>query len=381
MTTRPPRRLPGAQLGFNAARRTFAWPLFLGVLLPLLWVRGAEPPAAWWGIGLTLAMAVLVLPMVGQSLGDFPWLNRRLPARAMMLSAAGALAVGIAAAVIMPDPGLSRLVLLAMLWQVGMALGGFIGPIAAVACAAASLGLVLAVDYSDDFVPSVIMAVPAFLVAWAMIWSTQWYLEVLRNLERVQRREASLAVAEERLRIARELHDVLGQRFTAIAVKSELGSQLAEPDSGAVQQFREVRGLAHQSLADMRGLVQSYREADLGRELSGARSLLESAGVAVSVRGDESTVAEAHRDVAAVVLRESVTNILRHSRAERVEIVLAPSAVEVGNDGATEGLSGTGGSGLAGLTERLNAVKGRLDIAREGEWFRVRAELGEGGER
>lgn len=308
-------------------RRTFAWPLYITVLLPYLWIRTAEPGLVGWSVGAMVATALLLLPMLAQSLGDFPWLHRRMPSPMALIGAGAAGAIGVAAAVLSPDARLTRLVLLALIWQAGLALGGFIGVAPALLGAGVSAGLVALAEPSSDSGPSIGMAAVAFLVAWALIWSTQWYLVTLRNLERAQLREASLAVAEERLRIARDLHDVLGQRFTAIAVKSELGSQLAQhgsDTSAAIGQFQEVRELAHQSLADLRGLVRSYRASDLADELSGARSLLQSAGVEVAITGDDGTVAEEHRDLAGIVLRESVTNILRHSRATKVEIIPRP---------------------------------------------------------
>ncbi|MDD9205445.1 histidine kinase, partial [Georgenia sp. 10Sc9-8] len=110
---------------------------------------------------------------------------------------------------------------------------------------------------------------------------------VVWEQERMRTVHARLAVAEERLRFSRDLHDVVGRTFSAIAVKSELAAELARRgQDGAVDQMLEVRGLAQDSLREVRGVVAGYRAVDLAAELDGARSVLRSAGVRTRVVGD-----------------------------------------------------------------------------------------------
>src|SRR5690606_9016579 len=105
-----------------------------------------------------------------------------------------------------------------------------------------------------------------------------WMLGVVWEQERTRTVHARLAVAEERLRFSRDLHDVVGRTLSAIAVKSELAAELARRgQEGAVDQMLEVRELAQDSLKEARSVVAGYRTADLAAELEGDRLLLRSA--------------------------------------------------------------------------------------------------------
>ena len=181
-----------------------------------------------------------------------------------------------------------------------------------------------------------------------------WLGAVVRELDQAREAQAQLAVAEERLRFARDLHDVTGRDLSVIAVKTELVAQLAERgDPRAAEHGREAAQIARTSLAEIRSLVRGYREADLATELQGTASLLRSAHVEVTIEGDAEQVPVRHRGTAAWVLREGGTNILRHADSSAVSISLTPEGITLVNDGAPEEGPVREGSGMTGMRERL----------------------------
>ncbi|WP_176449830.1 sensor histidine kinase [Geodermatophilus saharensis] len=204
---------------------------------------------------------------------------------------------------------------------------------------------------------------------------TVWVLDVVVEMERSRAVQAQLAVAEERLRFARDLHDVMGRNLSVIAVKSQLAAELVRRGrDGAAEELADISRVAEESLREVRDVVRGYRGSDLPGELAGARSVLRAAGVDVTVTGDDDAVALPGPVQTALgwVVREAVTNVLRHSRATRCTVELSTdggtAALRVVNDGVTA-TAGGGGSGLAGLAERLAATGGRLAAGRDGDRF------------
>ncbi|MBB1254528.1 sensor histidine kinase [Streptomyces sp. OF3] len=196
-----------------------------------------------------------------------------------------------------------------------------------------------------------------------------WMLGVMLELDAGRHAQARLAVAEERLRFGRDLHDVLGRNLTVIALKSELAVQLAQrgrPE--AVAQMLEVQEVTRRSQRELREVVRGYREAGLRNELAGAGSVLRAAGI--DYVSDAERVERLPAPAQAAlgwVVREAATNVLRHSDASRCEITLritedgpATAVLRVRNNGARGGRGGGSGSGLAGLRERLAGVGGTL---------------------
>ena len=223
--------------------------------------------------------------------------------------------------------------------------------------------------------------------------SSVWMIRVFWEQERRRQVDARLAVAEERLSFSRDLHDTFGRTLATVAVKSELAAELASRGRpGAAAEMLEVRQIAEDALREMRELVAGFRAPDLGSELAGARSLLGSAGVSVSVTADDGELPAAPQEALAWVVREAVTNVVRHSDAARCTIVLrveasgearggadgasssASAVLEVHNDGARRS-GGSPGAGLRGLGERLAAVGGSLDAAHDGEEFHLVARV------
>jgi two-component system sensor histidine kinase DesK len=176
---------------------------------------------------------------------------------------------------------------------------------------------------------------------------------------------ARLAITEERLRFARDVHDLLGHHLSVIAVKAELAQRLACVDpERAGREAGEVRELAAAALAEMREVVHGYRAVDLAAQLDAVARVLGSSGVRCTVAGDPGPLPDAVATGLAATVREAGTNVLRHSRATWCRIDLVRGADEVrltvANDGAGEARPDAYSSGLQGLSDRLGGSGGRL---------------------
>ena len=221
-----------------------------------------------------------------------------------------------------------------------------------------------------------------------------WLLDVVRRLDEARGATARLAVAEERLRFSRDLHDVYGRTLSAIAMKSELAAELAaRGDERAVGQMREVHDLAQSSLSEVRGIVAGYREVSLDTEVAGAAAMLRSAGARLEVTGltqAQAALGPRGREVLAWVVREAVTNVIRHSHAKLVRLSArgpdqagGPVVVSIANDGvappeALAGVSSPGrppGNGLRGALERAQAVGGTVETRADGDLFTLEVTL------
>ncbi|WP_460744146.1 sensor histidine kinase [Mariniluteicoccus endophyticus] len=206
-------------------------------------------------------------------------------------------------------------------------------------------------------------------------YSFVWMLGVLHRLQDAQEDQARLAVADERLRISRDLHDVFGRTLATIAVKSELASELVrrERNDDAARELTEIRAIAASAGKEVRHVVRGDIVSGLGQELDGARSLLTSAGIATTVVGEEAAVPADAAQVLAWIVREGVTNVLRHSSATQASVSVAvddeATTLMLANDGAT--LTGTSGSqtGIASMRDRLAPLGGTLDVTHDGGWF------------
>jgi two-component system sensor histidine kinase DesK len=202
------------------------------------------------------------------------------------------------------------------------------------------------------------------------------------NLELAAAREevARLAVADERLRFARDLHDLLGHTLSVIRVKAELASRLAEPDSPASREMHEVEAVARQALAEVRETVTGYRRASLASEIANARLTLATAGIEAELTADDLNVPSAVDAALGWVLREAVANVVRHSHASRCHIDAAledgVARLEVADDGRGPVADDTPGYGLAGIRERLAQVGGTVELGRSAQGgFRVLAHV------
>ncbi|MGW2441215.1 sensor histidine kinase, partial [Streptomyces goshikiensis] len=210
-----------------------------------------------------------------------------------------------------------------------------------------------------------------------------WLLKTVYELDHARELQAQLAVAEERLRFGRDLHDVMGRNLAVIALKSELAVQLARRERPeAVDQMIEVQRIARESQREVRDVVRGYREADLAVELEGARGVLSAAGMDCLVEFEAGRALPAEvQSALGWVVREATTNVLRHGDARTCLIRLTADdegalTLLVENDGAPEAPAGPPGSGLAGLRERLAVVDGTLRAGPvDGGRFRLLAEV------
>ena len=200
-----------------------------------------------------------------------------------------------------------------------------------------------------------------------------------RALRDAQAQIATLAVAEERARLARDLHDVLGHSLTVVAVKSELAGRLVERDpKRALAEIKDIENLARTALADLRAAVTSYREMNLDAELAAARTALDAAGITAHFPLDGDLVDEDLRPLFGWALREGVTNVIRHSGARQCWVELEPRRLIVRDDGSgvtqdghvvARRASGQTGNGLKGLSERAAESGATLSASRVGDGF------------
>ena len=180
----------------------------------------------------------------------------------------------------------------------------------------------------DDVTP---IAIPVVAL---MTFAVHQSLASSHALAEARAELASLAAEQERFRIARDLHDLLGHSLTTITVKAGLAARIGQADHArAIQEMTEVEALARQALAEVRAAVASYREVTLAGELATGRQLLRAAGITADLPRAVDDVDPAHQELFGWVVREGLTNIVRHSRARSCAVRLSPSSIEITDDG------------------------------------------------
>lgn len=194
--------------------------------------------------------------------------------------------------------------------------------------------------------------------------------ETVMELRATRQELARTAVERERLRFSRDLHDLLGHTLSVIVVKSEAARRLAPRDmDAALSQVADIESVGRQALTEIREAVTGYREGSLATELDRARSALTAAGIEPSVRRSGPPLAPQTEALLGWVVREAVTNVMRHSTATRCafEVDGSPERVRLtvtddgrGRAAAAAPTPGIGGTGLKGLTERLATAGGSL---------------------
>ncbi|MBF9133435.1 histidine kinase [Plantactinospora sp. S1510] len=407
----------------------------------LFGLTGGEVSAVGRTVVLVLALAHTVLCLLAVRAGIEHYLGRRDRPVGLLVAGAG-MTLAITAACLLAD-GLGRPPAQVDSWTLTAAvvvscyflavLCTVAPPRYALAGAAGMAGSLLCVGLVDAVPAEAVVSAVAtlffgFVVLLFGFRTSLWMLGVLWELERSRGNQVRLAVAEERLRFARDLHDVLGRNLSVVALKSELAAQLAKRDRPrAVEEMLEVRRIAQDSLAEVREVVRGYRSADLDAELAGARSVLASAGVRCRVLGEGHELSPQAQNALGWVVREGTTNVLRHSEAITCTVSLRqgrPATDPDGPDGSNglsgssgpkaaapmpndppDGDAGTGyvptipedewlvtlvmendgvrpgeppqfGNGLLGLSERLAPLGGRVTVERRGrDRFRLTAAL------
>ncbi|MFC5719982.1 sensor histidine kinase [Streptomyces gamaensis] len=211
--------------------------------------------------------------------------------------------------------------------------------------------------------------------------------ETVAELRATREELARTAVERERLRFSRDLHDLLGHTMSLIVVKAEAVRRLAPRDAeAAAGHAADIEAVGRQALTEIRETVTSYREGSLGAELDGARSLLDASGITADIRRSGPPLPPQTAALLGWVVREGVTNVVRHSGAARcaIDVRGTPDTVrlEITDDGRGPATAdggdrgGAGGNGLKGLTERLAAAGGSLRHGPDGRrGFRLLAEL------
>ena len=197
------------------------------------------------------------------------------------------------------------------------------------------------------------------------------------KLRLAQEEVEHIATVAERERIARDLHDLLGHTLSVIRVKSELAGRLVEIEpERAKAEIEGVEQTAREALAEVRAAVQGYRSTGLTGEVVSSKFALEAAGVTFSFRADPDPLPSRIKAALGFVLREAVTNVVRHAGASRctatVEVQEGRVALTVHDNGI--GTSDQEGNGLSNLRERIRALGGEVALTSEpGQGFTVRA--------
>ncbi|MCX5601784.1 histidine kinase [Streptomyces phaeochromogenes] len=241
--------------------------------------------------------------------------------------------------------------------------------------------IALSVPEGDEYLASLLL--PALLGGFAMV-GVRTLIRTTIELREARATVAQLAANEERLRLARDLHDLLGHSLSLITLKSELaGRMLPEHPDKAAQQVADIENVSRQAMVDVREAVTGYRRPRLAGELAGVRVALTAAGITAELPAepDLTGVASETESALAWALREAVTNVVRHSGARRctVELVRRQTLegpvleLSVEDDG---GGAGSGpGNGLTGLRERLEKVGGELEAGSARHGFRLLARV------
>jgi two-component system, NarL family, sensor histidine kinase DesK len=200
------------------------------------------------------------------------------------------------------------------------------------------------------------------------IYASARLVRVTGELRGAQVALAQAAVGRERLRVSRDLHDLLGHSLSAISLKGDLAIRLLRRDSqAAADEISDLTEVTRQALAGLQAVTAGGPKVDLAVELDSARALLTASGVAVRISGDAAALPPAVREALAWAVREGTTNILRHATAAAAEITLRLSdgqaRLQILNDGAQHA-AGSDGRGLHGLAARMRELSGTLSHGR-----------------
>src|SRR6266542_2038037 len=209
---------------------------------------------------------------------------------------------------------------------------------------------------------------------------------IVRELREAKAELAQLAVGRERLRISRDVHDLLGHTLSAVALKGELALRLLHRGdrSRAVAEIDGLTAVARDALRDLMDVSHRVRPMSLAAETQGSLALLTAAGVEVRVRVDAAGLSSEAEELFAWAVREGVTNVLRHSSATSCSITLRRSdgeaRLEIDNDGAPA--PSPLGHGLMGLAARAESLSGRVATSRRADGqFQLSVQVSEGAAR
>ncbi|MEV1167662.1 histidine kinase [Nonomuraea sp. NPDC049784] len=255
-------------------------------------------------------------------------------------------------------------ILLAFSWPVALPL------VAGVVSVVAAAGVLLGMP-----VPLTVNYAISTLVTGVVVYGLLRLAQLARELRESRDGLARAAVVEERLRAARDLHDLLGHTLAAILLKCELARRLDA--ERARKELDDVLTMTERAMEDLRTVSGERGELSLAAEAESARSLLAAAGIEVVLDLGHGRLGSEVDTTLGIVLREAVTNVLRHSSAGRCTITTSARdgtvRLVVRNDGVRATLGRRGSAGIGNLTTRLAALDGRLDVSREHDWFELAA--------
>ncbi|CAB1128286.1 putative Sensor histidine kinase [Candidatus Hydrogenisulfobacillus filiaventi] len=322
------------------------WVWMAYVLFPVASLWQIPLPAARRGLGVALAAGFTLL--YGRLLTGGRATRPAIRLAAVVASLGG----GFAGALLTGDPDF-------------LSLAVFAGPVAALAPGTghwlAALGGIVAGEVAAA-------AVLPLRQPWAAAWwnvivptlivsaGVHGWVRFARTHSALQEAEQALAVDEERLRLSRDLHDGLGHTLTALAYRAEVAAlEVRAAVPAAAAEMEQVAGLARQALAELQAVVHDWRPT-LEGEWRRGRDLLTAVGVAVEAEGLADPVPPQLETTLAWILREALTNVVRHSRARRCRVRLATAGPQVELEVADDGTGGAGrpwGHGLQGIAERV----------------------------
>ncbi|TMR30819.1 histidine kinase [Actinomadura geliboluensis] len=300
-------------------------------VLQLGWAR--RPEGSWWALAAQALLSFVPLLWLGKAWGGVPGFL------------VGTLLLALPAAVAWPLTGAVMAAMGVVAWRLGEA--------------------------ADVVVNSVISVLVTGLVVWGLVRLAQ----LADELRAAAAGLARAAVVQERLRAARDLHDLLGHSLAAVQLKAEIARRLlaSDPDRARAE-FDDLVRIAEHARRDMGVVTGAAGRLELEPELASARSVLAAAGIEVRVVRDGTPPGDAE-GVLSVVLREAVTNILRHSAARHCEITVGAARLTVVNDGRPDEVTPPG-AGIGNLATRLAEAGGRLEARpAAGGRFRLAAYL------
>jgi two-component system sensor histidine kinase DesK len=215
----------------------------------------------------------------------------------------------------------------------------------------------------------VVIAAPVIFSVAAMMFGISRQVVAIRRLKDAQAEMARLAVVDERARFSRDMHDVLGHSLTVVTVKSELARRLVSIDPArAEEEIGDIERLSRAALSDLRAAVSGYREMSVTSELGAANAALAAADIEPHLPSGSGAAASELTEIFGWVLREAVTNVIRHSDAHNCWVQITRTELTVDDDGRGLPAAGTAvlrqhGTGLLGLQERAQQVGAQLDVS------------------
>jgi two-component system sensor histidine kinase DesK len=336
-------------------------------------VDGKVHPALLAGAGLTV-FVVLYLAVVSVAFGTIGCGPPRWLVAGLVVLAG----LGIGLAVGYDDPTGSWLLLLLF---TGVAGAAALPRNGAFAWVAGNVAVMATIGLTSGQQP-VAVGTQAFVVmmACALVFVVKQMMGYIRQLRQAQDALAVAAVEQERLRFARDLHDLLGHSLSVIVIKAEVVRRLVAQDPGrAAAAAADIEQIGRQALTEVREAVTGYRERTFAAELDGARAALADAGIEVTVEQVGTPLPTEADALFGWAVREGTTNVIRHSGARRCTIAVRQSGAGATLEIRDDGIGGTatsGGYGLRGLRERLAAAGGRLTTtSTPGSGFQLLAEL------